>query len=68
MFKIKIEDSVREIRNQGPTPVYVGREVGDKIEVLFTLKPGETGELREQRLVAESRDGSGVVRLLESRS
>ncbi len=34
---------------------------GDKIEILFTLEPGEAGEIREQRVVAESRDGSGVV-------
>ncbi len=61
---------MKAMTNLGPTPVYVGREVDNKIEILFVLQSGERKELPGWaigELRAESRDGSGVVRLMEGR-
>ncbi len=63
-------ERVKTLTNLGPTPVYVGHEVANKIELLFVLQSGETKKLPARavgELHPESRDGSGVVRLVESR-
>lgn len=52
--------------NTGPTAVYFGREVGDKIVLLFVLEPGDTAPRPAGPFTVHSRDGSGVVRLNES--
>ena len=56
----------RMISNQGPTPVYFGEWIGDKLEVAFVLQPGEKREISKP-LYATAQDGSGVLRLRESR-